>query len=87
MKASVQAKMGKLDEAIGSMTKGIEIVPNYPVSFYNRACYYCLKGDKANALADLEKAISMNPNYKESAVKDEDFKTLYEDEDFKKLTK
>jgi len=64
----------------------VELAPNQPVNIYNRACIYCLKGDKANALADLEKAISMNPFFKESARKDEDFKSLYDDEDFKKIT-
>ena len=86
MKAASLAKTGKFDEAILSINKGIELSPNQPVNLYNRACIYCLKGDKANALADLEKAISMNPGFKENARKDEDFKNLYNDEDFKKLT-
>lgn len=86
MKASSLAKMGKFDEAITSINRGVELVPNEPVNIYNRACIYSLKGDKANALADLQKAISMNPFFKENARKDEDFKSLYDDEDFKKLT-
>ena len=86
MKAGSLAKISKFDEAISSINKGMELAPNQPVNIYNRACIYCLKGDKANALADLEKAISMNPFFKESARKDEDFKSLYDDEDFKKIT-
>ncbi len=35
---------------------------------------------------DLQKAISMNPSFKGNARKDEDFKSLFDDEDFKKLT-
>jgi hypothetical protein len=46
-----------------------------------------LKGDKKLALTDLAKAISMNPRFKQSAVQDEDFKLLYEEEEFKTLTK
>jgi Flp pilus assembly protein TadD len=64
----------------------VELAPNEPVNIYNRACIYCLKGDKANALADLAKAISLNPAFRENARKDEDFRSLYNDEDFKKLT-
>jgi len=86
MKAGSFAKTGKFDEAIISINKGVELAPNEPVNIYNRACIYCLKGDKANALADLKKAISMNPFFKENARKDEDFKSLYDDDDFKKLT-
>ena len=36
--------------------------------------------------ADLKKAVSMNPSFKEYARQDEDFKKLYDDEDFKKIT-
>jgi tetratricopeptide (TPR) repeat protein len=86
MKAGSLAKINKFDEAIISINKGMELAPNEPANIYNRACIYCLKGDKANALADLQKAISMNPFFKGNARKDEDFKSLYEDEDFKKLT-
>ena len=86
MKAGALAKMGKFDDAIFAASKGLELAPNNPTVIYNRACIYSLKGDKANALADLKRAISMNPSLKESARKDEDFKSLYNDEDFKKLT-
>jgi hypothetical protein len=43
-------------------------------------------GDKANAIVELEKAIKINPSFKLNAKIDEDFKTLYNDADFKKLT-
>lgn len=87
MKASVLSKQQKFDEAVSAMDKGIEVNPGYAANFYNRACFYCLKGDKKLALTDLAKAISMNPRFRQSAVKDEDFKTLYEDEEFISLTK
>jgi hypothetical protein len=86
MKAETLVKMGRFDEAITSVNNGLELAPDNPVSIYNRACIYSLKGDKANALADLKKAISMNPALKKKALKDEDFKRFYNDEDFKKLT-
>lgn len=86
MKAGALAKLGKFDDAIFAANKGLELTPNNPTVIYNRACIYCLKGDKANARADLKKAISLNPSFKEYARKDEDFKSLYNDEDFKKLT-
>lgn len=86
MKAGSLVKAGRFDEAIASINKGIEMAPGDPVNLYNRACIYSLKGDKTNALSDLQKAISLNPAFKENARKDEDFKSLFEDEDFKKLT-
>jgi tetratricopeptide (TPR) repeat protein len=86
MKAGALAKMEKFDDAIVAANKGLELAPDDPTGIYNRACIYSLKGDKANALADLKKAISMNPSFKEYAKKDEDFKNLYDEDDFKKLT-
>ncbi len=80
------AKMGRFDDALSAINKGLELAPNDPYNFYNRACIYCLKVDKANALADLEKSISLNPSLKQQARQDEDFKNLYDDEEFKKLT-
>lgn len=85
IKAGILAKTNKLDEAISSYNKAIELAPGQPVFIYNRGCVYCRKGDKANALSDLGKAISMNPQFKTYAPKDEDYKSLWEDEEFKKL--
>jgi tetratricopeptide (TPR) repeat protein len=85
-KAGLLAKTNKLDEAIYSYTRAIQLSPGVAVFIYNRGCAYCRKGDKANALADLKKAISMSPSFKGNAPKDEDFKSLWDDEDFKKLT-
>ncbi len=85
-KAGLLAKKGRLDEAIESYNKAIELSPKIPVFIYNRGCAYCRKGDNVNALADLEKAISMNPQFKSYAQKDVDFKSLWDNEEFKKLT-
>jgi tetratricopeptide (TPR) repeat protein len=84
-KAGLLAKTNKLDEAVISYTRAIELAPTQPVFIYNRGCVYSRKGDKANALIDLGKAVSMNQQFKEYASKDEDFKSLWEDPDFKKI--
>jgi sulfatase modifying factor 1 len=85
-KAGLLAKINKLDEAIYSYSRAIQLAPGVAVFIYNRGCVYCRKGDKVNALADLGKAISLSPPLRASAPKDEDFKSLWDDEDFKKLT-
>jgi len=84
-KAGLLAKTNKLDAAISSYNRANELAPTQPVFIYNRGCAYSRKGDKTNALADLEKAVSMNQQFKEYASKDEDFKSLWEDADFKKI--
>jgi len=85
-KAGLLTKTKKFDEAISAYTKAIELAPGQPVFVYNRGCVFCLMDDKASALTDLGKAISMDPQFKSYATKDEDFKSLWDDEDFKKLT-
>lgn len=86
MKVVALLRLGRYDEAIAASNKALELDPNSANIIYNRACIYCLKGDKVNALADLEKAIALNPQFKSYAAKDEDFKSLWDNEDFKKLT-
>jgi Flp pilus assembly protein TadD len=83
--AGLYAKTGRFDEAIPCFSKAIELAPNQPVFIYNRGCCYCLKGDRINALADLLKAVTMNPQLKTHAQTDTDFKSLWEDADFKKI--
>ena len=79
------SKLGKLDEAIKHHDKAIELQPDYANAWYNKACTYSLKGDKGKALENLRKAIALDPKYKEMSKKDEDFKGLWDDEDFKKI--
>ena len=86
MQAGALSKLNRYDEAISTLNKAVELAPDYAVNIYNRGCIYCLKGDKVNALSDLKKAISLNPKFKSYAPKDEDFKSLWDNEDFKKLT-
>ena len=84
-KGQILYELKRFDEALAAFNKGVEINPDDPLNYYNRACIYSLKGDKANALADLKKAIGMNPSMKQNAIKDKDFKNLWKDADFKKL--
>ncbi len=86
IQAGLFLKAEKYDDAILSYDRAIQLAPAQPVFLYNRGCAYCLKGDLENALADLGKAISINPRFKSSAASDEDYKSLWENEDFKKLT-
>lgn len=87
MKATELAYQKKYDEALVNINKGIELNPDYAGNIYNRACIYCLKGDKIHALEDLGTAITQMPQLKQHARSDGDLKSLWEDEEFKNLTK
>lgn len=86
MKASSLAHLKRYDEALAAMNKGVELAPDHPYILYNRACIYSLTGDKEHALTDLKSACEKMPRLKENARQDEDFKTLWADEDFRKIT-
>lgn len=86
MNSSELAYIKKYDEALIAINKGIELNPGYANNIYNRACIYCLKGDKINALKDLATAVSKMPQLKQHARNDNDMKSLWEDAEFKKIT-
>ncbi len=71
--------------ALKAYDKAIELKPDYASAWYNKACAYSLKGDKENALKNLSKAIDLDAKYKEKAKSDDDFKNLWDDEDFKRI--
>lgn len=79
-------KLNRLEEALKAHDKSIELRPDCARCWYNRACIYSLKSDKENTLANLSKAIKLDAKYKENAKKDEDFKNLWTDSEFKKIT-
>ena len=85
VKGFTLGELGEYDEAIKCFDEGIEIKPDDAYAWYIKACVYSLKGDKENALKNLSRAIELNTEYKEKAKKDEDFKNLWDDEDFKKI--
>jgi tetratricopeptide (TPR) repeat protein len=87
MKASTLSQLGRYEEAISIINEALRNNPGDPSSIYNRACIYSIQGNKANALADLKRAIEIEGSFREYARTDEDFKSLYDDENFKNLTK
>jgi tetratricopeptide (TPR) repeat protein len=87
MCAAALLQAGNPGEAISVADRGVALFPGNPGAFYNRGCIFALNGDKVHALDDLRKAVEINPGLKQHARKDEDFKTLWEDEEFKTITK
>lgn len=79
--------MGKYNEALKAFDKTLELNTKYDFVWYEKACCYALMTDKANAFVFLRKAIGLYPQCKEKAINDNAFKTLWEDDEFKKITK
>ena len=79
-------RLERFEEALKAEKKAIELKPDYDIAWYNKACLYSLKGDKENALQCLSRAIELDAKNKKEAKEDEDFKWLWKDEKFKKIT-
>jgi len=77
--------LGNHEEALSSYKKELNINPNNAESWYNRALIYTDKDNKELGLKELSIAIELDNSYKQKAKKDNNFKKLWEDEDFKNI--
>jgi tetratricopeptide (TPR) repeat protein len=72
-------------EAIASFDKALEIAPDYANAIYNKAYFYAVQGDLDQAIAHLQQAIALDPNYRETAKTDTDFDRIRDDQRFQAL--
>ncbi|HBK66582.1 MAG TPA: prenyltransferase, partial [Cyanobacteria bacterium UBA11166] len=64
----------------------IQIKPDDPNAFYNKACCYALQGNLELAIDNLQQAITISPDeYREMAKTDSDFDKIREDSRFQDL--
>ena len=80
------SELNRHEEALIAHKRAIELKPDYAVPWINIASIYSLKEDEEEALKHLAKAIELEPEYKKEAKTDEDFKDLWDNEEFKKIT-
>jgi len=52
----------KMTKALVRINKEIEKNPGYDGNINNRACIYCLKGDKIHDMEDISEAYAKMPN-------------------------
>ena len=78
-------ELGRYEEEIEKYKKARDLKPDYAHAWFNIACVYSVQKKKKEALDNLKKAIELDPAFKEKAKRDEDFRNLWEDEDFKRL--
>jgi len=77
--------LGNIKEEIISYNEALKIEPNYPQAWYNKSCAYTLQSKTQLALESLEKAISLDEEYREMAKTDSDFDTIRNNPAFQAL--
>jgi tetratricopeptide (TPR) repeat protein len=64
--SNAYSKQGRLDEAIQTALKAIEVEPNYGVAHFNLGNLYVRRGQFEIAQRHFEKALAVYPNYAEA---------------------
>ena len=62
LRGDVNWRAGKLDDALSDYNNAIAMEPGAPDGYFGRARVYRDKGDKANALRDLQTFLDLKPN-------------------------
>lgn len=81
-KADAALELGEINWSLSLSNQSLNIDPNYPNAYFQRACAYAALGYEDNAIDDLEKALELNENYLEEIQNDRDFEVLKENERF-----
>ena len=72
----------KWDEVIAVYNEALTERPDHPALLYNLACMEAQAGYADDALAHLQRAVELQPDFAESAAGDEDFASIKDDPRF-----
>jgi tetratricopeptide (TPR) repeat protein len=86
MRAWAHSGRGDKRQTMADLDRSVEFDPKSSWTYWNRAAYFSLTGEKDRALAELAQAIRLNGALKLKARTDNNFKPLWNDGDFKRLT-
>ena len=78
---------GEFEKALGYLEKGLDSSSEQSSGWYNAACYAAILDKREKAVHHLKEAIRIDSDCGNAAATDPDFKTCYQDEDFRVLTR
>jgi tetratricopeptide (TPR) repeat protein len=80
--AAPLAEAKRWDEVIAIYNDALAEKPDHPALLYNLACMEALAGHGDDALAHLQRAVELRPEFAETAAEDEDFASIKDDPRF-----
>ncbi len=84
-KADAALELGESNWALNLSNEAIQVDPDYPNAYYQRACAYAVLGYHDNAIADLQRALELNEHYLDDIQDEKDFETIRGLEEFQAL--
>lgn len=84
-RAGALRREGELESALEEARRACRINPNLPEALYDLACYYSLCGEEGKALDTLERALTLEPRFKDMAKGDPDFEAIRGSDRFKSM--
>jgi len=84
-KGAAHFALKQYDKAIDSFNNVLKRNANEDAAWYYKSCSEALRGNAKLALTFLERAVSLDENYREIAADDESFASLKEDPKFKQI--
>ncbi len=78
-------RIGRIDLAIEALETALAADSDEPLIRYNLACYHSVAGDKQQALAYLEQALTLDANYRLLIDHEPDFDPLRADPEFQAI--
>lgn len=79
-------RLGRLDEAIAELRRGIVAAPKQPILHYNLACYLSLDGSVQAAIEHLTQAIAIDGRFRVLTEAEPDFDPIRADPRFVAVT-
>ncbi len=80
-----QLQLKRIDEAIQSLKKSVELKPNYAWGYYDLSLAYWADGDKQETRNTLQKLLEVSPEFRSTILNDSQFQAILRDADIKKL--
>lgn len=83
--SAIYIEFKEYEKTIELLNDGINNCEDAHDLYYNRACCYAIMGKEMEAIEDIKKSLELLPDIMDYVKTDDDFKSLYNNKEFKKI--